>query len=83
MTPQQPCYLHGLVKVLIAGKLTVEMERLTRVFIGSQGLDPHKWPQLPKKIEVLARRNVMRSLDLDRYRYLFPRCCCDVFLAGL
>lgn len=42
------------------GKVEAEHARLTQVFMGPEGLDPEAWKRLPRKLELVARRNTQR-----------------------
>jgi hypothetical protein len=44
-----------------AERVSEEFMRLTGVFVGPEGLDQKAWSKLPKKLQVLATRQVARK----------------------
>ncbi len=59
---------HVCVCVCFTGKVAEELDRLTQALMGPEGLDPDAWNKLPRKLELLAQRNVQRQDMLEKKR---------------
>ena len=54
--------------VHVLDRVQEEAERLARSVSGTTGLNMHSWPQLGRRIEIMATRSVKRSELLERDR---------------
>lgn len=52
--------------MLLTARVHEEFERLVPIFVGSEGLPPSAWPQLPHKVALVAERNMKRQDKLDK-----------------
>lgn len=57
-----------------------EHERLVKVFAGPVGLDPQEWPRVPRKLELVAQRNVQRADNAEKERCVAAMHSCHACL---